>query len=148
MFERLHIVVAIVWAALHAPRNTAIEDAIVTAVAEDADRGYVDYGLEAAAMAFWSAKESGNQDTPPPSSHDAWAGRSCGFLQEDCSTLPRTLLGQARKWLWLVHQGQRVCPESPLAPLSGGCSGARTMVERRMMELGRILSGPEAVASQ
>jgi hypothetical protein len=141
MREILHVIVLLIWSGVHAHPNPAIEDAIVTAAMEDAARGYVDSAFEAAALAFWSAKESGNEENPKAQSRDAAAGQSCGPWQEECATLPRTLLGQARKWLWLAHRGAAICPESPLAPLSGGCRAGRVIAETRLHRMREILNG-------
>ena len=39
---------------------------------------------------------------------------------------------QARRWLAALHEGARICPASPAAPLSGGCARARRLADRRV----------------
>jgi hypothetical protein len=46
---------------------------------------------------------------------------------------------QARAWLALLHEGARVCPASPAAPLSGGCVAARSTADRRATRARRLL---------
>jgi hypothetical protein len=100
---RLHAVVLAAWTLTGAARNREIEDAIVTACAEAAAHT-PDYELAAATMAVYSAHESSNMLEPPPSAWDARAGVSCGPWQMRCSGRARTVLGQARQWLWMVRR--------------------------------------------
>jgi len=151
--ETLRALVVATWSFLsptagQSPDALAIADAIATSVAGDPDPLYGDASVEAAVMAQWAWHESRLSLHPKPFSWDSKAGVSCGPWQERCATLPPTLVGQAVAWLALAHDGERTCPASPLAPLSGQCGGAaRRLADRRVAEVLRIVraigAGPE-----
>lgn len=49
-------------------------------------------------------------------------------------------IGYARAWLRLLHDGARLCPESPAAPLSGGCGRAKGLANRRVQKARELLA--------
>lgn len=88
---------------------------------------------DAALLLTWARFESDVQVNPKPRSADAKAGKSCGPWQLPCSFVsshPGTD-EQARYWLRIRDEGARVCPEEPLAPLSGGCKRAYNLATMR-----------------
>ena len=81
------------------PTAAPIAEAIATACAEDAARGYFDAPLEAAVMAVYAFRESSLR---PGVTGDG--GGSCGVWQMKCSAARGlSLVGQARLWLSWVH---------------------------------------------
>lgn len=116
-------------------------DAVVHVVGEDpAPPVFGSREADGAAMLMYASRESGFQNAPPPVSWDARAQRSCGYWQLPCSTTGRAdILTQARAWLSLLHLGARLCPESPAAPLSGGCEAAHGLAGRRMQRVAVLL---------
>jgi hypothetical protein len=119
-----------------APAASPISEAIAVAVLEDARNAPVlgSHAEDAALLAELAVEESNVQLAPAPQSWDAASGVSCGPFQERCIDLPKTLLGQARKALFLLHRGREACPESPAAPYLGGCHTglARRLGDRRV----------------
>jgi hypothetical protein len=96
---------------------------------------------DAAMMALYAWHESNFAAHPTPQSWDAKAGKSCGYWQQAClgaGTLD--VIGQARMWLWQLHEGAKICPDSPAAPLSGGCSRARRVADARTARVDALLS--------
>lgn len=116
-------------------------DAVVRVVGEDpAPPVFGSREADGAAMLLWAWHESEFRDAPPPRSWDARALRSCGVWQEPCATTGRLdVATQARAWLALLHLGARLCPESPAAPLSGGCDQAHGLAGRRMQQVAVLL---------
>jgi hypothetical protein len=55
----------------------------------------------------YAAHESSLTELPKPWSWDAHAGISCGVWQQPCASLPRTVLGQARRWVALRTESLR-----------------------------------------
>lgn len=150
MLELLRALVLALWWASGVPATpeaVRIAGALSQAVLDDAEAPPVlgSHVEDLAAMAEWTRLESGVHADPRPFSWDARAGVSCGILQERCEYVrAHGLVDQAREWLRLAHRGAVLCPESPLAPLSGGCRGARKLadgrVERERELLGALLS--------
>jgi len=95
--------------------------------------------LDAAALLMWEQHESGFQLDPKPWSWDAKAGRSVGLLQQAPEVGHLSAYAQVSAWLSQARHGARVCPESPLAPLSGGCSQARKLADRRLGKARELL---------
>lgn len=116
-------------------------DAVVRVVGEDpAAPVFGSREADGAAMLLWASHESGFRNEPPPLSWDARAMRSCGYWQLPCATTGRAdIVTQARSWLGLLHLGARICPESPAAPLSGGCTQAAGLAGRRMQRVAVLL---------
>ena len=130
------------------PREApALEDAIAHAVAADPSPLFGDERLEAAIMGYWAWRESGLSTRPRPWSWDAHAHVSCGFMQLRCERLPDSVADQARAWLVLAHQGELDCPDSPLAPLSGSCTAARPLAERRLRRIREWLEAYDAAGA-
>lgn len=136
----LKILVFAVWSAIHpsAPKLVdapEIASAIVTVVSEDPKPPVFGSREEdAAVMAYWALRESwlrkgvvGDQ------------GRSFGVWQEPASTGKADVLTQARAWVAVLREGARLCPESPAAPLSGGCVAARRLADRRVKRARALL---------
>lgn len=100
MHAQLLAIVLRTWAALHAPKDAMIADAIAAAV----ERAHVfDRELLAATMATYSALESGNRMHPEAWSHDAREGQSCGIWQAPCTVVRHfDAPAQARYWVWCV----------------------------------------------
>ncbi|MGH7440866.1 MAG: hypothetical protein ACRENE_34750 [Polyangiaceae bacterium] len=73
-------------------------------------------------------------------------GKSFGVWQERAATGKADVLTQARAWVGLLRAGARDCPQSPAAPLSGGCNAGRHLADRRVARaralLDRIRSSP------
>lgn len=136
----LKVIVLTIWAAIHpaAPRlpdAPQIAAAIETAVNADAEPPVFGSREEdAAVMAYWALRESWL-------SHDAVGdgGLSFGVWQLRSASGRADLGTQAKAWLSLLHEGARICPASPAAPLSGGCSAARTTADRRTSRAHRLL---------
>jgi len=133
-------IVLAIWAAVHAgaprlPDAAPIAAAIDAAVSHDAKPPVFGSREEdAAVMAYYALRESWL-------SHDAVGdgGRSFGVWQLRSASGRGDLPTQARAWLALLHEGARVCPESPAAPLSGGCVAARLTADRRAIKARRLL---------
>lgn len=111
----------------------AIADAIVWAVERDPVHVWGEHE-DAAILAEWAKEESGVQLHPRPYSQDAVSGVSCGPWQQGCiRASARTARELAAMELADLHEGQRICPWNPAAPLSGGCSQARGLADRRVL---------------
>lgn len=136
----LKVLVLAIWSAIHpsAPRMHdagAIATAIDLAVSQDPEAPVFGTREEdAAVMAYYALRESWlNKDAVGDGglSFGAWQQRSAAG-RADIGT-------QARAWLALLHAGARVCPDSPAAPLSGGCNLARTTADRRATRARQLL---------
>jgi hypothetical protein len=143
----LKILVLAIWAAIHpgAARLAdagAIAAAIDEAVSRDVEPAVFGSREEdAAVMAYYALRESWL-------SHDAVGdgGRSFGVWQMRTASGRADLPTQARAWLALLHEGARLCPASPAAPLSGGCVAARSTADRRAIKAhSLLLSAKEAL---
>ena len=160
MIDVLSSLVLAVWVLLgaspqHIQAIFPVSRAIAGAISEDlANPPVLGSHLEdAVAMAEWAFLESGVDENPVPRSWDAKDLVSCGIWQEPCTFVrASSVRAQARYWLRLAHEGSRNCPESPLAPLSGGCNNARTMADHRVARsrhlVTRILSPDLDVTSE
>ena len=134
-----------VWSAIHPHAGKSgdapvIAAAIATAVSEDEARGAKDGPIEAALLAVFAWHESNVQMVPFPDSWDSKAGLSCGPWQQSCEAVRgMAALGQARRWLGLLHEGTASCPKTPLAPISGGCEAARKVGFKRLYRATMLL---------
>jgi hypothetical protein len=146
MLNSLRALVLSIWSivGVRSPEAPTIATAIATAVAEDSVREpvFASHEEDAAVLAEIVREESQVQTEPRAYSHDAKDGTSCGAFQLACVGLPKTLTGQARKALWLLHKGREVCPESPAAPYLGAC---KTGLGRRKADA-RVRSAIAALA--
>jgi hypothetical protein len=119
-----------VWTAFHpmaarAPHAAAIADAIANAVMADPNPiGSEDE--EAALAARWAVEESWLR---PRVVGDG--GQAHGLFQLHRAAGLGSIGTQTQAWLAMLHDGSKVCPESPAAPLSGGCVQARKLADRR-----------------
>lgn len=105
----------------HAP--TKVLAAIERACTNEDDQCELDAVL-------YAAHESGFDATPKAWSWDAKGGISCGYWQTPCKSLPSTLLGQAKAWVYL----RRVSLEEygDLRGLAGATpAGVRLTVSRQ-----------------
>lgn len=136
----IKLLVLAIWALVHptAPRlrdAQQIATAIDTAISQDVDPPVFGSREEdAAVMAYYAIRESWL-------AHDAVGdgGKSFGVWQMQSAAGRADVMTQARAWLWLLHQSARVCPESPAAPLSGGCVAARSLADRRTAKAHQLL---------
>ncbi|HEY3822351.1 MAG TPA: hypothetical protein VGL81_34535 [Polyangiaceae bacterium] len=144
----IKIIVLAIWAAVHpgAPRlpdAAPIAAAIDTAVSEDSEPPVFGSREEdAAVMAYYAIRESWL-------THDAVGdgGLSFGAWQIRSPSGRADIGTQARYWLSLLHEGARICPASPAAPLSGGCVEARSTADGRARRARRLLeSAKKALA--
>jgi hypothetical protein len=132
------MLVLAVWRAFHpglerAPTALPLARAIAQAVAEDSAPVWP-MPEEAAIVALWAVKESW---LAPNAVGDH--GQAFGYLQLHSAAGRGTELEQVRGWLALLREGARICPESPAAPLSGSCMGARALADRRVERATELL---------
>lgn len=145
MTQAIQAIVIGIWTMLGVRSTEApkIADAIAIAVTDDRKNEPVfsSHEEDAAVLAEIVREESRVQTAPHAYSHDARDGTSCGAFQLACEGLPKTIAGQARKALWLLHQGRVLCPESPAAPYVGGClkGPGRIAGDRRVMHARQAL---------
>lgn len=152
---QLRALVFAVWSAIHPgplPSDAdAIADAIVEAIVFRSKGPPVlgSHDLDLVAMALWADGESALRLHPPARSHDAKDHKSCSVWQEPCAFVwTHTLRDQARYWIWLLHEGARICPESPAADLSGGCTAGRGLADRRVLRARTTLQALLAIVEQ
>lgn len=137
----LHALIVAIWAAIHpaAPKlhdASEIADAITIAVNEDKEPPVFGSREEdAAIMAYYALRESWLAKGAVGD-----GGRSYGVWQEPAITGRADVLTQARAWLVTLHEGARICPASPAAPLSGGCWAARSLANRRVARARTLLA--------
>jgi hypothetical protein len=86
---------------------------------------------EAARLVVLAEHESRFREHPNPSSWDARADLAHGPWQLHGAVGLAPLAQQARAELYLIREGERICPDAPLAPLAGGC---RVKAARRMSD--------------
>ena len=128
----LKLLVLTIWGAIHpaAPHlhdASLIAEAIDAAVTHDAEPPvFGSRDEDAAIMAYYALRESWLS-----SGAVGDGGRSFGVWQMRSASGRADLGTQARAWLSLLHEGARICPASPAAPLSGGCTAARSTADRR-----------------
>jgi hypothetical protein len=126
----LHAIVLSVWAGMAMPHTTDEEPiawAIAEAVDESPEAAVFGADRTVAVMAYYSAAESNNH-------LDAYSNLDApayGCWQQQNSSGKGDALTQARSWLRLLRLGSEICPQSPLAPLSGGCRTAYKLANRR-----------------
>jgi hypothetical protein len=106
--------------------------------------------LELAVMIVYAARESQMQERPRP-----WVDPRTGRAVDPHAVGAWQIRGaeglnlrdQAKRWLYLAHAGEAICPAHPLAPLSGGCGRAWRLADRRVAEaraaLDRVMVGGE-----
>jgi hypothetical protein len=136
----LKTIILAIWAAVHpaAPRladASKIADAITTVVSQETELPV--FGTaedDAAVMAYYALRESWLRNGLIGD-----GGRSFGVWQEPPATGRADLLTQARAWFRLLREGARICPDSPAAPLSGGCVAARKVADRRVRRARELL---------
>lgn len=142
MLALLQALTLSVWAAAapafaRMPDAPALSEAIAVAILEDSENppALGSHAEDAAMLAQVALEESNVQRAPVAQSWDAKAGRACGAFQLRCEGLPRTLVEQARRALWMLHAGASACPSSPGAPYLGGCAHglAKALGDRRLM---------------
>lgn len=138
LVARLRALILAVWAAMH-PSLAHVGDAdaiasgIAQAVVEDGARAPVmsSHAEDAILMAYWGARESGlrlHASNPTERSH--------GFLQQDARYGGKgSAYVQARAWLWMLHQGKRICPERPSAIAWGACHARDVLTGRDVADL-------------
>jgi hypothetical protein len=85
-------------------------------------------------MAYYALKESWLRKNAVGD-----GGRSFGVWQENANTGRRDVLTQARAWLYMLHEGARICPDNPAAPLSGGCRNAARIATVRVAKARQLL---------
>ncbi|HEY8041753.1 MAG TPA: hypothetical protein VIF15_18240 [Polyangiaceae bacterium] len=146
--EALRALAMAVWGGVHptAPRMAdapVIANAIATVIAQDAEPPvFGSHEEDAAVMAYYALRESWLQVRAVGD-----GGVSFGVWQEHASTGRADVVTQAKAWLVLLRDGARVCPASPAAPLSGGCTAARKLADKRVARARALLaaSHPEAL---
>lgn len=146
LVHALKLLVLAVWAAM-TPRydRAADADAIATAIAQvvaaDGSRAPVmsSHAEDAALMAVYAARESMLDDCAVHAPISDWDHPSYGVWQEGPQWRGKPISAQARAWMYLLREGARICPESPAAPLSGGCTQARKLADRRVREARELL---------
>jgi hypothetical protein len=137
----LKTLVLAIWAAIHPaapklPDAPEIAAAIETVITQD--RRPPVFGSreeDAAVMAYWALRESWLRRNAVGD-----GGRSFGVWQENASTGRADILTQARAWLYMLHEGARICPDNPAAPLSGGCRAAARIAQRRVVKALELLA--------
>ena len=145
----LKILVLAVWTAIHpaAPKLVdapEIATAIATVVSQDPQPPVFGSREEdAAVMAYYALRESWLRKGVV-GDH----GKSFGVWQEPEATGKADVLTQARAWVAVLREGARLCPESPAAPLSGGCVAARKLADRRVKRARALLdTAKQAIAA-
>jgi hypothetical protein len=129
----LKILVFAVWSAIHpqAPKMKdapEIAQAIVTVVSEDPlPPVFGSREEDAAVMAYYALRESWLRKNAVGDN-----GRSFGVWQQPERVGKGDVISQARAWVAVLREGARLCPDSPAAPLSGGCREARKLADRRV----------------
>ena len=138
----LRAICLLVWQGYTTPDANEIAESIATAVLEEPAPVFGSAEEDASVLAVFALGESGLYRTPRPQSWDARAGVSCGYLQEPCAFVrDRSVLEQTRYWLDLARRGTVLCPENPVAPLSGGCHGAaRRLADSRVARVRGMLA--------
>lgn len=120
----------------------AIASAIAQVVVEDGAQApvYESHDLDAVVMAVYALRESWLRD-----GLSGDGGRSWGVFQQPAYVGRADIVTQARAWLYTLHVAAEVCPESPAAPLAGGCVQARVVADRRARTARRLLARALAV---
>src|SRR5579859_3882124 len=136
----LKALVMALWSAVHPlaptlPDASEIADAIVIAVTQDpAPPVFGSREEDAAVMAYYALRESWLRKNAVGD-----GGRSFGVWQENATTGRADVVTQARAWLFMLHEGARICPTNPAAPLSGGCKAASRLASRRVAKARELL---------
>lgn len=146
--NRIAAIVLSIWQILSpatARTSDAAELATAIALAVDGDTSPVwgDAELEAAVASVYAFEESRVRISPKP-----WLdpktglpvdAKAAGAWQLHSSAGRGDALTQAVAWFALLKDGARACPESPAGPLSGGCTRARSLADRRVETAVRLL---------
>jgi hypothetical protein len=147
LFEALVALCFAVWSAMtpsyaHVGDAAAIAGAIAQAVVDDGKRAPVfsSHAEDAALAAVYAAHESSLNAHAWHESDNDEDHPSVGPWQLGVEWQGRPLFAQARVWLYMLHEGRRICSESPAAPLSGGCKRARRLADRRHAEATSLLA--------
>ena len=123
-----------------------VADAIIQSTLEDAARGLPpvlgSYDEDIVAQAYWADKES-NVQVHPAHWIDHRTGKpvdslAFGTYQTHRLGNDASAIDYARDWRRQLRDGKKVCPESPLAPLSGSCHLARPLADRRTREMRKL----------
>lgn len=136
----LRTLVLAIWAAIHPaapklPDAPEIAVAIETVITQDPRPPVFGSREEdAAVMAYWALRESWLRKNAVGD-----GGRSFGIWQEQAASGRADILTQARAWLYMLHEGARICPDNPAAPLSGGCRNAAGLARRRVTKARELL---------
>jgi hypothetical protein len=136
------------WAAMGAPHPTdgpAIADAIATVIEGDRCPAVFATHLEDLAVMAKYAKDESDVRAHPGHWVDPRTGKAVDPIAQGPWQTHRlgpdaTPLEYARDWLAQLHDGARVCPASPLAPLSGSCLLARPLADRRAKKARELLA--------
>jgi hypothetical protein len=136
----LRTLVLAIWAAIH-PAAPKLPDAPEIAVAIETvitqDQLPPVFGSreeDAAVMAYWALRESWLRKNAVGDN-----GRSFGIWQEQSAAGKGDIMTQARTWLFMLHEGAKMCPDNPAAPLSGGCRNAARLARRRVAKARELL---------
>jgi hypothetical protein len=130
-----------IWAAIHPsapklPDAPEIATAIEVVITEDnLPPVFGSREDDAAVMAYYALRESSLRKHAVGD-----GGRSFGVWQENEKTGRADVLTQARAWLYMLHEGARICPDNPAAPLSGGCTAASRIAARRVAKARELLA--------
>jgi hypothetical protein len=136
----LKALVLAIWAAIHPsapklPDAPEIASAIEVVITQDKEPPVFGSREEdAAVMAYYALRESWLRKHAVGD-----GGRSFGVWQENEKTGRADIITQARAWLYMLHEGARICPDNPAAPLSGGCTAAARMAARRVEKARQLL---------
>jgi hypothetical protein len=137
----LKALVLAIWAAIHPsapklPDAPEIASAIETVITQDnLPPVFGSREEDAAVMAYYALRESWLRKHAVGD-----GGRSFGVWQENERTGRADVLTQARAWLYMLHEGARICPDNPAAPLSGGCTAASRIAARRVAKARELLA--------
>jgi hypothetical protein len=132
-----------VWAAFNphavfSKHSEALADAIATATLFDPSPTFGSAEPEAAVAARYAVEESWLHLRAVGDS-----GQAHGAFQLHTPAGRGSAQEQAEGWLTMLHDGAVLCPESPAAPLSGGCHRARKLADRRVKAAFEVLQRVE-----
>lgn len=137
----IKVLVFAIWTAIHplAPRSgnaSEIAAAIADVLSSDPRPPvFTSREEDASVMAYYALRESWLRKDVVGD-----GGRSFGVWQEQSSSGRGDVLTQARAWVALLREGAKACPESPAAPLSGGCKAGRRVADRRVARARALLA--------
>jgi hypothetical protein len=137
----IKVLVFAIWTAIHPLASRSgnapeIAAAIATVVSTDPRPPVFGSREEdASVMAYYALRESWLRKNVVGD-----GGKSFGVWQEQSDSGRADVLTQARAWVALLREGARACPESPAAPLSGGCKAGRRVADRRVAHARALLA--------